>query len=90
MAAGEPLPVRQDQLSVNGHAFEARVYAEDPDNDFMPGAGPLYYLSTPSPRPDLRIETGVRRGYTINLASSSESRTMKSLVKWCTAWTWHR
>jgi len=63
VAAGESLPVLQDQLSVNGHAFEARVYAEDPDNNFMPGAGPLYYLATPAPRPDLRIETGVRQGY---------------------------
>ena len=62
MAAGAPLPVLQDQLSVNGHAFEARVYAEDPDNNFMPGAGPLHYLATPSPRPDLRIESGVRQG----------------------------
>jgi len=62
VAAGEHLPVRQDQLSVNGHAFEARVYAEDPDNNFMPGAGPLRYLATPVPRPDLRIESGVREG----------------------------
>ena len=63
MAAGEYLPIRQDQLSVNGHAFEARIYAEDPDNNFMPGAGPLYYLAAPTPQRDLRIETGVRQGY---------------------------
>jgi len=62
VAGGEPLPVHQDQLSVNGHAFEARVYAEDPDNNFMPGAGPLHYLATPVARPDLRVETGVRQG----------------------------
>ena len=63
VAAGERLPVRQDQLTVNGHAFEARVYAEDPDNNFMPGAGPLHYLASAAPRPDLRIESGVRQGY---------------------------
>lgn len=62
VAAGEPLPVLQDQLTVNGHAFEARVYAEDPDSNFMPGAGPLQYLATPTPRSDLRIESGVRQG----------------------------
>jgi 3-methylcrotonyl-CoA carboxylase alpha subunit len=62
VAAGEPLPVSQDQLQLRGHAFEARVYAEDPDNNFMPGAGPLRYLVAPDPRPDLRIETGVRQG----------------------------
>ena len=52
----------QDQLSLRGHAFEARIYAEDPDNNFMPGAGPLRYLCTPNPRADIRIETGVRQG----------------------------
>ena len=57
------MPVLQDQLSVSGHAFEARVYAEDPSSDFMPGAGPLRYLATPTPRPDLRIESGVRQGF---------------------------
>jgi len=62
VAAGDELPVLQDQLTVNGHAFEARVYAEDPDNNFMPGAGPLQYLATPTPRHDLRIESGVRQG----------------------------
>lgn len=45
-----------------GHAFEARIYAEDPDNNFIPGAGPLLHLSTPDPAEDVRIETGVRQG----------------------------
>ena len=62
VAGGEPLPVRQSELVLRGHAFEARIYAEDPDNDFMPGAGPLHYLSTPQPDKDTRIETGVRQG----------------------------
>ena len=62
VAAGDELPVRQDQLSISGHAFEARVYAEDPDNEFMPGAGPVHYLATPAARRDLRVETGVRQG----------------------------
>jgi 3-methylcrotonyl-CoA carboxylase alpha subunit len=52
----------QDELRLKGHAFEARVYAEDPDSNFMPGAGPLRYLSSLDNRPDLRVETGVRQG----------------------------
>jgi len=60
-AAGEPLPVTQEELTPNGWSFEARIYAEDPNNNFMPGAGPLEYLSTPAPGPDVRIETGVRQ-----------------------------
>ena len=48
---------------LNGWSFEARIYAEDPDNGFMPGAGPLLHLSTPKPQENLvRIETGVRQG----------------------------
>ncbi|XP_076066589.1 methylcrotonoyl-CoA carboxylase 1 isoform X2 [Oratosquilla oratoria] len=62
VAAGEPLPVTQDEINLMGHSFEARIYAEDPNNSFMPGAGPLLHLSTPSPSEDVRIETGVREG----------------------------
>jgi 3-methylcrotonyl-CoA carboxylase alpha subunit len=39
IAAGEPLPVTQEQIIRKGHAFEARIYAEDPKNNFLPGAG---------------------------------------------------
>nr|CAG4649997.1 EOG090X02EP [Sida crystallina] len=62
VASGEPLPLNQDQIHLNGHAFEARIYAEEPGNNFMPGAGPLLHLSTPSASSDVRIETGVREG----------------------------
>jgi len=47
VAAGEKLGVTQDDIKLNGWSFEARIYAEDPDNGFMPGAGPLHHLSTP-------------------------------------------
>ena len=60
-AAGEPLPITQEELNLNGWSFEARIYAEDPNNSFMPGAGPLHYLGTPAPSADVRIETGVRQ-----------------------------
>ncbi|XP_067898435.1 methylcrotonoyl-CoA carboxylase subunit alpha, mitochondrial isoform X1 [Heterodontus francisci] len=62
VAAGEKLPMTQEELSVKGHAFEARIYAEDPSNNFMPGAGPLLHLSTPVPDAFTRIETGVKQG----------------------------
>lgn len=58
VAAGEKLPLTQDQIPCKGHSFEARIYAEDPRGGFLPGAGPLLHLSTPSPSADTRIETG--------------------------------
>jgi 3-methylcrotonyl-CoA carboxylase alpha subunit len=62
IAAGEPLPLRQHDISINGHAFEARIYAEDPDNDFLPATGRLNYLRTPAESPHVRVDTGVIEG----------------------------
>lgn len=62
IAGGEPLPVTQEQITRRGHAFEARIYAEDPKNDFLPGAGPLKHLTTPVASDYMRVETGVREG----------------------------
>ncbi|XP_006884114.1 PREDICTED: methylcrotonoyl-CoA carboxylase subunit alpha, mitochondrial [Elephantulus edwardii] len=62
IAAGEKIPLSQEEISLQGHAFEARIYAEDPNNNFMPGAGPLVHLSTPRADLTTRIETGVRQG----------------------------
>lgn len=62
VAAGERLPLLQEDIMLRGHSFEARIYAEDPNNDFLPGAGPLLHLSTPPPDQHTRIETGVREG----------------------------
>jgi 3-methylcrotonyl-CoA carboxylase alpha subunit len=68
VAYGEPLPLTQEQVKIRGHAVEARVYAEDPENDFLPAAGTLHYLhepdtgSTSSPAAVIRLDTGVRRG----------------------------
>src|SRR6187200_512783 len=56
VASGEPLPLRQDELSINGHAIEARLYAEDPATGFLPSTGKLTNLRLPK---DARIETGV-------------------------------
>ncbi|KAH6570365.1 hypothetical protein BASA61_009203 [Batrachochytrium salamandrivorans] len=62
VAAGHPLPKMQNELTLNGHAFEARIYAENPEKDFMPDTGRLVHLRTPEESASVRIETGVRQG----------------------------
>jgi 3-methylcrotonyl-CoA carboxylase alpha subunit len=62
VAAGEALPLRQEQLAIQGHAIEARIYAEDPAREFLPSIGTLLHLSTPATSAELRIDTGVRQG----------------------------
>jgi 3-methylcrotonyl-CoA carboxylase alpha subunit len=64
VAAGEPLPLSQDQLRINGHAFEARLYAEDPENDFLPVTGTLQKLEFPAMA---RIESAVEQGDTVSV-----------------------
>jgi len=65
VAAGEPLPKRQDQLSIRGHAVEARLYAEDPERGFLPSIGTLSHWRMPAAGPHVRVDTGVGRGDTI-------------------------
>lgn len=55
------MPVTQDDIKKTGHAFEARIYAENPRDGFLPGAGSLIHLSTPIANEFVRIETGVRQ-----------------------------
>ncbi|MBS9719924.1 acetyl/propionyl/methylcrotonyl-CoA carboxylase subunit alpha [Tianweitania sp. BSSL-BM11] len=62
VAAGEALPKAQNEIALNGHAFEARVYAEDAAKGFLPATGTLHHLAFPVASPDLRVETGVRAG----------------------------
>ena len=62
VAGGETLPVAQEGLTINGHAFEVRLYAEDPANDFLPATGPLLRLRPPRESASVRIDTGVREG----------------------------
>jgi 3-methylcrotonyl-CoA carboxylase alpha subunit len=59
VAAGEKLPLAQQQIAFNGHAIEARVYAEDPDHGFLPSTGPIVGLEFPA---DIRIDSGVEKG----------------------------
>jgi 3-methylcrotonyl-CoA carboxylase alpha subunit len=67
VAAGQRLPLTQDQLTIKGHAFEARIYAESPRKGFLPGTGKLVHLSTPQPSEQVRIETGVRQGDQVSI-----------------------
>ena len=62
VAAGEPLPKRQDELALSGHAIEARIYAEDPERGFLPSIGTITHLRAPAARPGVRVDTGVRAG----------------------------
>jgi 3-methylcrotonyl-CoA carboxylase alpha subunit len=62
VAAGEPLPLRQEQLRIAGHAIEARIYAEDAAHGFRPSTGRLVYMRTPVATEHVRIDTGVEQG----------------------------
>ncbi|WP_119153671.1 acetyl/propionyl/methylcrotonyl-CoA carboxylase subunit alpha [Caldimonas tepidiphila] len=62
VAAGEPLPLRQEQLAIHGHALEARIYAEDPDKGFLPSTGKLLHLAPPPESDHVRVDTGVEQG----------------------------
>lgn len=70
VASGEPLPLAQDQLKINGHAIEARICAENPDNNFLPTTGTLQVYDKPVctafERSTVRIDDGVRQGDTIS------------------------
>jgi 3-methylcrotonyl-CoA carboxylase alpha subunit len=64
VASGEPLPLKQEELSIDGWAMEARLYAEDPANGFLPSTGPLKYFELPMSTPNQRdrVDTGVQEG----------------------------
>ena len=67
VAAGEALPLSQDDLGINGHAIEARIYAEDPARDFLPATGRLERLRYPSQGPHVRLDSGVRQGDSVSV-----------------------
>ncbi|MBI3444503.1 MAG: ATP-grasp domain-containing protein, partial [Magnetospirillum sp.] len=62
VAAGGKLPLSQEQVVRKGHAFEARLYAEDPSRDFLPAIGKLVHLTPPAENRHVRVDTGVRQG----------------------------
>jgi 3-methylcrotonyl-CoA carboxylase alpha subunit len=75
IASGEPLPLKQEQLKIKGHAIEARICAESPDNQFLPATGSLHVYALPpsvtfersdNSNTSVRIDSGVREGDTIS------------------------
>lgn len=81
VASGQPLPLAQNDIQVNGHAFEARIYAEDPDNDFLPCTGHIRHLRTPEGEAGVRIDTGITEGDEI---SSFYDPMIAKLIVWDT------
>ncbi len=65
VAAGEPLPLRQDDIAMSGHAVEARLCAEDPANGFLPSTGPIVRFDPPDGE-GIRVDSGVEQGSTIS------------------------
>jgi 3-methylcrotonyl-CoA carboxylase alpha subunit len=66
VAFGEKLPLRQEQIALNGHAVEARVYAENPAKNFMPSVGRLRHWRMPQEGGGLRIDGGYRAGDSVS------------------------
>jgi 3-methylcrotonyl-CoA carboxylase alpha subunit len=62
VASGERLPLAQKDLAIDGHAVEARIYAEDPQKNFLPSVGTLHRLRPPAEDAHVRVDTGVREG----------------------------
>ena len=67
VAWGDALPLAQADVKTRGHALEVRIYAEDPDQDFLPATGTLRYLTTPDETAHVRVDTGVTEGDEISM-----------------------
>jgi len=67
VADGEPLPLKQFQLTQRGHAIEARLYAEDPERGFLPSTGRIERLRFPVDHEHVRVDTGVREGDEVSI-----------------------
>ncbi|UYH55029.1 acetyl/propionyl/methylcrotonyl-CoA carboxylase subunit alpha [Qipengyuania sp. SS22] len=76
VASGEPIPLKQEDLRIDGHAIEARLYAEDPASGFLPSTGPLDHFDLGSTG---RIETGVAEG---DMISPHYDPMVAKLVVW--------
>jgi len=66
VAEGRPLPWKQEEIASRGHAIECRLYAEDPENGFLPSLGPILLLHEPT-GPGVRIDSGVRQGDEVSM-----------------------
>lgn len=79
IAAGLPLSIRQEEIKPQGFAIECRIYAEDPDNDFIPSPGKIVHLRTPSGGLGVRDDNGVYEGYVVPLEYDP---LLSKLVTW--------
>jgi 3-methylcrotonyl-CoA carboxylase alpha subunit len=79
VAAGQPMPLLQHQIKLQGHAIEARIYAEDPVQGFQPSTGTINYLRQPLTSNNIRIDTGVLQGDAI---SSFYDPMIAKLIVW--------
>ncbi|MDE1936082.1 acetyl/propionyl/methylcrotonyl-CoA carboxylase subunit alpha [Bradyrhizobium sp.] len=79
VAAGEKLPMTQDQIALHGHAIEARVYAENPDRNFMPSVGTIRRWDMPEQSPGLRIDAGYREG---DMVSPYYDAMLAKVIAW--------
>ncbi len=66
IAAGEPLPFSQEDLKQTGHAIECRIYAEDPENNFLPSLGTIHFLQEPT-GPWIRNDSGIFSGVEVSI-----------------------
>jgi len=67
VADNQLLPKQQEQIKSNGHAFEVRIYAEDPDQDFLPATGKIVHLNTPTESTNIRVDSGIRQGDEVSI-----------------------
>ncbi len=67
VASGQKLPLEQNQIIAHGHAFEVRIYAEDPQQDFLPATGIVEHLKFPNTSPHVRIDSGIVEGDEIGI-----------------------
>lgn len=79
VAAGEILPAQQSDITMHGHAIEARIYAEDPTQDFLPSIGQITDLQLPAENQHVRIDTGIRSG---DIISPYYDALIAKLIVW--------
>ncbi len=79
VASGSELPLKQDEVSIHGHSFEVRIYAEDPRNEFLPAAGKLNFLREPDQNRHVRIDSGIREN---DVISNFYDPMISKLIVW--------
>jgi len=79
IAAGKPLAFRQEDIKPNGSSIQCRIYAEDPDNDFLPSPGKILHLRVPSGGLGIRDDNGIYEGYVVPMEYDP---LLSKLVTW--------